>query len=83
MLNLLNAGQVKSPNLKTRRYSDGGGLYLVVLPSGAKSWLIRFQLNKKRHDLGFSSFEKVPLADAREKREAAQKLIGRGINPKI
>jgi predicted RNase H-related nuclease YkuK (DUF458 family) len=34
------------------RYVDGRGLMLVVKPSGAKSWVLRYQLNGRRRDMG-------------------------------
>jgi len=77
---VLSARQVetiKAPG----RYADDRGLYLQVRPSGAKSWMFRFQLNRKRHDVGFGSYPDVSLLDARDKREDAKRLIGRGINP--
>ena len=48
------------PKLTARRvetaqpgtYDDGRGLRLVVRPSGARSWILRYQLNGKRRDMG-------------------------------
>src|SRR5262245_14706084 len=33
-------------------HHDGGGLYLQVSPSGAKSWVFRFKINGRRRDMG-------------------------------
>lgn len=33
-------------------YADGGGLYLRIGPTGAKSWVFRFMLVGKRRDMG-------------------------------
>jgi hypothetical protein len=46
---------------KHRRLSDGHGLYLLVKPSGAKSWVLRVQLNGKRTDYGLGAFTPDPI----------------------
>ena len=51
---------------RPRRLADGGGLYLLVAPSGAKSWILRTVVKGKRSDLGLGSVSLVSLADARE-----------------
>lgn len=63
------------------RHSDGGGLYLQVSPTGAKSWLFMFKRDGKRSELGFGSARDVSLADARQKASEARKLIDAGKNP--
>jgi integrase len=37
-------------------YADGGGLYLQVSASGAKSWVYRFMLNGKSREMGLGPF---------------------------
>lgn len=44
-------------NAKAGRHGDGEGLYLLVKPSGAKSWVLRIQSDGKRHDIGLGSVE--------------------------
>src|ERR1700704_912538 len=65
----------------TRRglYGDGGGLYLQVSPSGAKSWVFCFKVGKKRRDMGLGPIHTISLAEARTKaRECRQqRLAGR------
>ncbi len=48
------------------RYSDGNGLYLVVDPSGARRWLLRIVVQRRRRDIGLGSARLVPLSTARE-----------------
>ncbi len=50
-------------NAKPGRHADGKGLYLLVKPKpgkldegGAKSWLLRVQVDGKRRDIGLGSF---------------------------
>ena len=37
---------------KPGRHGDGSGLYLVVDPSGARRWVLRVTVKRKRRDLG-------------------------------
>jgi integrase len=60
---------------------DGGGLYLRVSATGAKSWVFRFQLDGKRRDMGLGPFPDISLADARRKATDHRKLRHAGIDP--
>jgi integrase len=60
---------------------DGGGLYLRVSATGAKSWVFRFQLDGKRRDMGLGPFPDISLADARGKAAEHRKLRHEGIDP--
>ena len=44
---------------KPGRHADGDGLYLVVKPTGGRSWLLRVQVDGKRRDIGLGSVELV------------------------
>ena len=50
------------------KYMDGrgDGLYLLVKPSGAKSWCQRITINGRRRDLGLGSYRFFSLAEVRE-----------------
>jgi integrase len=63
------------------KYEDGGGLRLVVSPSGAKKWVLRFTIDGSRREMGLGSFPDVGLADAREKATEHRKLARDGIDP--
>jgi integrase len=56
-------------------HHDGHGLYLVVKPTGARSWIFRFQLNGRRRDAGLGPWPIVTLAEAREKADEARRLV--------
>ncbi|WBS04652.1 tyrosine-type recombinase/integrase [Pseudoduganella sp. SL102] len=60
---------------------DGGGLYLQISPTGSKSWIYRFTLNKKERQMGLGSYPDVPLAKARELATASRLLAKSGIDP--
>ena len=63
------------------KYEDGGGLRLVVSPSGARKWVFRFTINGRRREMGLGSFPYVSLAEAREKAAKCRKLVREGIDP--
>jgi hypothetical protein len=62
-------------------YADGAGLYLKVTGAGAKSWVYRFALRKKKRYMGLGSFPTIGLADARAKAGEFRKLLADGIDP--
>ena len=78
--NKLSARQVAAftePNV----YSDGGGLYLRVRPSGTKSWIFVRIVNKRRRELGLGSALDVTLAEAREKASELRRMFRDGKDP--
>ena len=62
-------------------YPDGGGLYLQVTASGAKSWVYRFMLNGTPRYMGLGPLHTVTLADARVKALEARRLRLAGVDP--
>lgn len=62
-------------------HPDGGGLYLQVSPTGSKSWIYRFTLNKKERQMGLGSYPDVTLAKARELATASRLLAKSGVDP--
>ncbi|MBC3870298.1 tyrosine-type recombinase/integrase [Undibacterium oligocarboniphilum] len=76
--------QVKNAKPKEKAYklADGGGMYLEVTPTGSKLWRMKFrQANGSESRLAFGTYPEVSLAEAREKRLEARKLIAQGIDP--
>lgn len=68
---------------KAGRYSVGHGAYLQVKPSGAKTWLFRYQINGRRREIGIGSINQVSLADARAKGKEYRLLLSEGLDPKV
>ncbi len=62
-------------------HGDGGGLYLSVKSSGAKSWILRTVVHGRRRDLGLGSASLVTLAEAREKARTLRKVAREGGDP--
>ena len=65
-------------NAKPGRHADGSGLYLMVRPTGSRSWVLRAQLNRKRQDFGLGSAAVVSLAEARAKAAELRAKLKRG-----
>lgn len=68
---------------KAGRYTDSyiKGLQLLLKPSGAKYWLLRFAFNGKRHELGIGPFPDLLPKEARQIAQEARSLIAKGENP--
>jgi Arm DNA-binding domain len=69
------------PRAKKYKLADGGGLCLIVKPSGAKLWLWRYRFNGPEKNMSFGEYPLVTLKDARELHFAAKKVLAAGINP--
>ena len=73
---------LKVRNLKTPgRYPDGATLYLVVWPSGSKSWVQRLTIGGRRADLGLGGYPAMSLAQARRKAQDNRALAKSGGDP--
>jgi integrase len=62
-------------------YGDGGGLFLQVSNSGAKSWVFRFKEGGRLREMGLGATHTVSLAEAREKARECRRLRLGGIDP--
>lgn len=62
-------------------HADGGGLYLLIGPTGAKSWVLRYQRAGRRREMGLGSVAVVSLAEARQAAVAQRKLLVTGDDP--
>lgn len=69
------------PTDREYKLSDGGGLFLLVTPSGGKLWNLKYRFNGKEKRLSFGAYPTVTLSDARQRREDAKKLLANGVDP--
>jgi len=69
------------PGAKPRKMFDGLGLYLWVTPAGGKSWRYKYRFAGKEKLLVLGSYPDMPLAEAREKRAEARKVLSRDGDP--
>ena len=60
---------------------DGNGLYLLVRPTGSRSWVQRLVIRGQRRDLGLGGFPLVSLKEARDQAFSNRKLARSGSNP--
>ncbi|MEQ9335141.1 integrase arm-type DNA-binding domain-containing protein [Thalassobaculum sp.] len=63
------------------KYVDGRGLMLVVKDTGARSWVLRYQHDGRRRDVGLGPWPEVTLAAAREKTIEIRRLVREGGDP--
>lgn len=69
------------PGAKTTKLFDERGLYLEVSPAGGKWWRLKYRFEGKEKRLSLGVYPDVGLKDARERRDAARKLLADGIDP--
>jgi len=86
----LSVATIKSPSSKVKarladgksvKLSDGGGLYLLLNPNGARWWRWDYRFAGNRKTLSMGTFPDTGLRDARAKRDDARTLLANGIDP--
>jgi len=75
--------QVKNakPTAKPYKLTDGGGLFMLVHTNGGRYWRLAYRFDGKQKTLALGVYPDVSLADARERREQARKLLANGADP--
>lgn len=76
----LNALAIKNIE-KPGRYADGGGLYLLVKPSGSRTWVFRYSFGKERRDMGLGPIADLPLTEARKRAADLRRALLDGKDP--
>jgi len=66
---------------KAYKLSDEHGLYLLVTPSGAKYWRLKYRFGGKEKVLALGIYDEVTLAQARAKQNEARVLLDKKIDP--
>ena len=69
------------PKSKTYKLFDGGGLFLEVPAVGNRRWRFKYRFEDKEKLLAFGLYPDVSLAEARERRDDARKLVRNGQDP--
>lgn len=79
----LTATQIKNakPTAKPQKLSDGGGMFLLIQPTGAKLWRLSYRYDGKQKTLSLGKYPIVSLAEARERRHELKKMLEQGIDP--
>lgn len=71
------------PGSSDRKMADGGGLYLQVTPSGGKLWRLKYRIDGREKKLAIGKYPDVTLAEARQKRDDARRMIAAGKDPSL
>ena len=74
---ILNARPTDKPYILT----DERGLSIQIQPAGGKWWRLRYRFDGKAKMLSFGTYPDVGLKEARDKRDAARKLLAAGVDP--
>ncbi len=69
------------PKDKPYKLADEKGLYLEVMPSGAKYWRTKYRYGGKEKRLACGVYPETGLKEARTKRDDARKRLAQGIDP--
>ena len=69
------------PREKPYKLTDGQGLVLLVCPTGARLWRLRYTFAGREGMISVGSYPATSLKEARERRDAARKQIEAGLNP--
>jgi integrase len=79
MLTAKKVERTKAPG----RYRDGlvKGLLLQISDSGAKSWILRYELHGRERMMGLGSAADFNLKEARDRARSARQLLADGVDP--
>lgn len=69
------------PQAKACKLYDEKGLYLLVQPTGAMLWRLKYRFNGKEKKLAIGPYPEVGLKEARERRDEARALLAAGTDP--
>lgn len=71
------------PGEKAVKLADGGGLHLLVSPSGGKLWRLKYRIDGKEKQLAIGAYPAIGLAEARRRRDEARQLVANGKDPSL
>lgn len=66
---------------KEYKLTDGFGMFLRVTPKGSKYWQMAYRFEGKQKIFSIGVYPAVSLADARQRRDEAKRLLAQGIDP--
>lgn len=65
------------------RLGDAGGLFLYVTKRGSKSWRFKYRFGGKEKRIVFGRYPEISLAEARDLRDNARKLLREQRDPAV
>ena len=69
------------PTEKPQKLFDGGGLFLLVTPTGGRLWRFKYRFGGSEKSLSIGTYPETSLAEARQRRDQASALLANGIDP--
>lgn len=73
--------KASKPKEKAYKVADEKGLFLFITPNGSKYWRCKYRFGGKEKLLALGVYPDVSLAEARDKRDEARKLLANNIDP--
>ena len=69
------------PGERDYKLTDFNGLYLLVCKNGSELWRFAYRFDRKQKQIALGAYPAVTLAEARDRRDAARKLLANGKDP--
>jgi len=82
---MLNDTRVRSAKSREKAFklSDERGLFLLVTPTGGRLWRFKYRVQGREKLISLGAYPDVTLKRARERRDAARKLLAHGVDPSV
>jgi Arm DNA-binding domain len=82
---VLNDTRVRNAKSREKAFKlyDERGLFLLVTPTGGRLWRFKYSMHDREKLLSLGAYPDVTLKRAREKRDAARRLIADGVDPSL
>lgn len=79
----LSDAEIRQAKAREKPYKlgDSGGLYLQIMPNGAKHWRLKYRVHGKEKKLAIGTYPATSLKMARERRDAARAELAEGKDP--
>ncbi len=76
---------IRSAKAKDKPYNldDTQGLLLLVQPTGAKLWRLKYRVGGREQKLSLGAYPEVGLSEARKRRDKARQLLAAGKDPGV
>jgi integrase len=80
---VLTPTRINNAKPKEGRYKlvDGGGLFVLVAPGGAKTWAYQYRLGGKRREVTIGRYPEISVADARDRHAEYRAMVEHGEDP--
>ena len=82
---MLNDTRIRNakPGERDYKLTDFDGLYLLIRTNGSRLWRFAYRFGGKQKQIALGAYPQVTLAEARERRDAARKLLAAAKDPSV